>query len=173
MNDQNENKIVSKDSIVNIELYKELQSSFIDYAISVIISRALPDVRDGFKPSQRRIVVSMDRQGITYNKPYRKSVKVVGEVLGNYHPHGDQAVYQTMVGMTQYFTRRYQLLDGQGNWGSVDGDNAAAMRYTEIRMKKFYKNFWMILIKILLIMFLILMKHYLSLLYCQLKFQIY
>lgn len=141
MNNQNKNKIISKDSVVSIELYNELQSSFIDYAISVIISRALPDVRDGFKPSQRRIVVSMDRQGITYNKPYRKSVKVVGEVLGNYHPHGDQAVYQAMVGMTQYFTRRYQLLDGQGNWGSVDGDNAAAMRYTEIRMKKILQEF--------------------------------
>lgn len=125
-----------KNSIVNIELHEELQSSFIDYAISVIISRALPDIKDGFKPSQRRIIVSMDKQNISHSKPHRKSVKVVGEVLGNYHPHGDQAVYQTMVGMTQDFTRRYPLLDGQGNWGSIDGDNAAAMRYTEIRMKK-------------------------------------
>lgn len=136
MNNKNKNIIKKKDPVIPMELHQELQSSFIDYAISVIISRALPDVRDGFKPSQRRIIVSMDRQGITYNKPHRKSVKVVGEVLGNYHPHGDQAVYQTMVGMTQNFTRRYPLLDGQGNWGSIDGDNAAAMRYTEIRMKK-------------------------------------
>jgi DNA gyrase subunit A len=136
MNNQNKNQTNTKSPVINMELHEELQSSFIDYAISVIISRALPDVRDGFKPSQRRIIVSMDRQGITHNKPHRKSVKVVGEVLGNYHPHGDQAVYQTMVGMTQPFTRRYPLLDGQGNWGSIDGDNAAAMRYTEIKMKK-------------------------------------
>jgi DNA gyrase subunit A len=122
-------------------LHEELQSSFIDYAISVIIGRALPDVKDGFKPSQRRIIVAMDKQGITHSKPHRKSVKVVGEVLANYHPHGDQAVYQTMVGMTQDFTRRYPLLDGQGNWGSIDGDNAAAMRYTEIRMKKICQEF--------------------------------
>jgi DNA gyrase subunit A len=130
-----------KDTVLQVELYEELQSSFIDYAISVIISRALPDVKDGFKPSQRRIIVAMDKQGISHNKPHRKSVKVVGEVLANYHPHGDQAVYQTMVGMTQDFTRRYPLLDGQGNWGSIDGDNAAAMRYTEIRMRKICQEF--------------------------------
>lgn len=130
-----------KDSVLQVELHEELQSSFIDYAISVIISRALPDVKDGFKPSQRRIIIAMDKQGISHNKPHRKSVKVVGEVLGNYHPHGDQAVYQTMVGMTQDFIRRYPLLDGQGNWGSIDGDNAAAMRYTEIRMKKMCQEF--------------------------------
>jgi DNA gyrase subunit A len=130
-----------KDSLLQVELHEELQSSFIDYAISVIISRALPDVKDGFKPSQRRIIVAMDKQGISHNKPYRKSVKVVGEVLANYHPHGDQAVYQTMVGMTQDFIRRYPLLDGQGNWGSIDGDNAAAMRYTEIRMRKICQEF--------------------------------
>lgn len=130
-----------KDSIINIELHEELQSSFIDYAISVIISRALPDVRDGFKPSQRRIIVSMDKQGVVHNKPHRKSAKIVGEVLGNYHPHGDAAIYQTMVGMAQDFTKRYPLLDGQGNWGSIDGDNAAAHRYTEVRMKKICQEF--------------------------------
>lgn len=127
---------IKKSSIVSIQMYEELQSSFIDYAISVVVGRALPDVQDGFKPSQRRIIVAMDRQGLTHTKPYRKSVKVVGEVLANYHPHGDQAVYQTMVGLTQDFSRRYPLLDGQGNWGSIDGDNAAAMRYTEVRMQK-------------------------------------
>ncbi len=132
-----------KDAVLQVELHEELQSSFIDYAISVIISRALPDVKDGFKPSQRRIIVAMDKQGISHNKPHRKSVKVVGEVLANYHPHGDQAVYQTMVGMTQDFIRRYPLLDGQGNWGSIDGDNAAAMRYTEIRMRKICQEFLM------------------------------
>lgn len=130
------NKEKKAERVVQIEFNEELQSSFIDYAISVIISRALPDVRDGFKPSQRRIIVSMNNQGITHQKAHRKSAKVVGDVLGNYHPHGDQAVYQTMVGMAQDFTRRYPLLDGQGNWGSIDGDNAASHRYTEIRMKR-------------------------------------
>jgi DNA gyrase subunit A len=126
----------TKLSSINIELHKELQTSFIDYALSVIISRALPDVRDGFKPSQRRIVVAMDKQGLVYGKAHRKSVKVVGEVMANYHPHGDSAIYQTMVGLEQSFSKRYALLDGQGNWGSIDGDSAAAMRYTEVRMSK-------------------------------------
>ncbi len=114
----------------------ELKSSFLDYAMSVVVSRALPDVRDGLKPVHRRILYAMHTQGYHYNRPYHKSVRVVGEVLGKYHPHGDQAVYNTMVGMVQDFSKRYPLLDGQGNWGSVDGDNAAAMRYTEVRMKK-------------------------------------
>jgi DNA gyrase subunit A len=125
-----------KDAVLSVEMHEELQSSFIDYAISVIIGRALPDVKDGLKPSQRRIIFAMHEEGFTHTKPYRKSVRVVGDVLGKYHPHGDAAVYQTMVGMTQDFTRRYPLLDGQGNWGSIDGDNAAAHRYTEVRMKK-------------------------------------
>jgi DNA gyrase subunit A len=125
-----------KDAILSVEMHEELQSSFIDYAISVIIGRALPDVKDGFKPSQRRIIFAMHEEGFTHTKPYRKSVRVVGDVLGKYHPHGDAAVYQTMVGMVQDFTRRYPLLDGQGNWGSIDGDNAAAHRYTEVRMQK-------------------------------------
>jgi len=114
----------------------ELKGSFLDYAMSVVVSRALPDIRDGLKPVHRRILYTMNQLGFHYNKPYHKSVRVVGEVLGKYHPHGDQAVYNTMVGMVQDFSRRYPLLDGQGNWGSVDGDNAAAMRYTEIRMAK-------------------------------------
>lgn len=125
-----------KAAVLAVEMHEELQSSFIDYAISVIIGRALPDVKDGLKPSQRRIIFAMHEEGFTHTKPYRKSVRVVGDVLGKYHPHGDAAVYQTMVGMTQDFTRRYPLLDGQGNWGSIDGDNAAAHRYTEVRMKK-------------------------------------
>jgi DNA gyrase subunit A len=123
-------------SVVNIPVHEELQSSFLDYAVSVIISRAIPDVRDGLKPVHRRVLYSMQELSYTYNRPYRKSVGVVGEVLKNYHPHGDQAVYETMVGMVQDFARRYPLLDGQGNWGSVDGDNAAAMRYTEVRMQR-------------------------------------
>ncbi len=115
---------------------QELKESFLDYAMSVVVSRAIPDVRDGLKPVHRRVLYTMNQLGFHYNKPYHKSVRVVGEVLGKYHPHGDQAVYNTMVGMVQDFAKRYPLLDGQGNWGSVDGDNAAAMRYTEVRMAK-------------------------------------
>lgn len=124
------------DSIVNIAVHEELQSSFLDYAVSVVISRAIPDIRDGLKPVHRRVLYTMQQLGFHYNKPYHKSALVVGEVLGVYHPHGDQAIYQTMVGMVQEFSKRYPLLDGQGNWGSIDGDNAAAYRYTEIRMKR-------------------------------------
>lgn len=119
-----------------ILIEKELKDSFLDYAMSVVVSRALPDIRDGLKPVHRRVLYTMHQLGFYYNKPYHKSVRVVGEVLGKYHPHGDQAVYNTMVGMVQDFSKRYPLLDGQGNWGSVDGDNAAAMRYTEVRMAK-------------------------------------
>lgn len=114
----------------------ELKNSFLDYAMSVVVSRAIPDVRDGLKPVHRRVLYAMHELGYHFNKPYRKSVRVVGDVLGKYHPHGDQAVYNTMVGMVQDFVKRYPLLDGQGNWGSVDGDNAAAMRYTEVRMQR-------------------------------------
>jgi DNA gyrase subunit A len=113
----------------------ELKNSFLDYAMSVVVSRAIPDIRDGLKPVHRRVLYAMNELGYHHNKPYRKSVGVVGDVLGKYHPHGDQAVYNTMVGMVQTFAKRYPLLDGQGNWGSVDGDNAAAMRYTEVRLK--------------------------------------
>lgn len=114
----------------------ELKTSFLDYAMSVVVSRAIPDIRDGLKPVHRRILYTMSQLGFYHNKPYHKSVRVVGEVLGKYHPHGDQALYQAMVGMVQDFSKRYPILDGQGNWGSVDGDNAAAMRYTEVRMQK-------------------------------------
>jgi DNA gyrase subunit A len=115
---------------------EELKDSFLDYAMSVVVSRAIPDVRDGLKPVHRRVLYTMQQLGFHFNKPYHKSVRVVGDVLGKFHPHGDQAVYNTMVGMVQDFSKRYPLLDGQGNWGSVDGDNAAAMRYTEVRMEK-------------------------------------
>ncbi len=114
----------------------EMKVSYIDYAMSVIVGRALPDVRDGLKPVHRRILYAMNDMGIVFNKPYKKCARVVGEVLGKYHPHGDQAVYNSMVRMVQDFSLRYPLLDGQGNYGSIDGDNAAAMRYTEIRMAK-------------------------------------
>lgn len=121
-------------SVLSIE--KELRTSFLDYAMSVIVSRALPDVRDGLKPVHRRILFAMHKLGYYHDKAYRKSATVVGEVIGHYHPHGDSAIYQTMVGMVQLFSKRYPLLDGQGNWGSIDGDNAAAMRYTEVKMAR-------------------------------------
>ena len=120
---------------VNIE--DELKSSYLDYAMSVIVGRALPDVRDGLKPVHRRVLFAMHEAGYDWNKPYRKSARVVGDVIGKYHPHGDSAVYYTIVRMAQPFSLRYMLVDGQGNFGSVDGDSAAAMRYTEIRMQKF------------------------------------
>jgi len=119
-----------------LSIEKELKTSFLDYAMSVIVSRALPDVRDGLKPVHRRILYSMHKLGYYHEKSYRKSATVVGDVIGHYHPHGDSAIYQSMVGLVQIFSKRYPLLDGQGNWGSIDGDNAAAMRYTECRMAK-------------------------------------
>src|SRR6186997_1129913 len=119
---------------VNIE--DEMRRSYLDYAMSVIIGRALPDVRDGLKPVHRRVLWSMYELGNTSNKPYRKSARAVGDIMGKYHPHGDSAIYDTIVRMAQEFSLRYPLIDGQGNFGSIDGDNAAAMRYTEIRMAK-------------------------------------
>ena len=119
---------------VNIE--EELKQSYLDYAMSVIVGRALPDVRDGLKPVHRRVLFAMDELGNDWNKAYKKSARVVGDVIGKYHPHGDAAVYDTIVRMAQPFSLRYTLVDGQGNFGSIDGDNAAAMRYTEVRMRK-------------------------------------
>lgn len=123
-------------NIKEINLSTEMKTSFLDYAMSVIVSRALPDVRDGLKPVQRRILYSMNDLGITSDKPYKKSARIVGDVIGKYHPHGDTAVYETMVRMAQDFNYRYPLVDGHGNFGSIDGDSAAAMRYTEARMSK-------------------------------------
>ncbi len=125
---------LSGQKIVPVDVEKEMKKSFISYAMATIISRALPDVRDGLKPVHRRILYSMHELGVTPDKPYRKSVRVVGDVLGKYHPHGDSAVYDAMVRMAQPFSLRYMLVDGHGNFGSVDGDGAAAMRYTEARM---------------------------------------
>lgn len=122
--------------IAPLSIERELKTAFLDYAMSVIVSRALPDVRDGLKPVHRRILYAMHKLGYYHDKSYRKSATVVGEVIGHYHPHGDAAIYQSMVGLVQEFSKRYPLLDGQGNWGSIDGDNAAAMRYTEVRMAK-------------------------------------
>lgn len=120
--------------IQEVEIVQEMQKSYLDYAMSVIVARALPDVRDGLKPVHRRIIYAMQRLGVTHTAHYTKSAKVVGEVLGKYHPHGDIPVYDAMVRMAQDFAMRYQLIDGQGNFGSVDGDSAAAMRYTEARL---------------------------------------
>ncbi|MGC6377662.1 DNA topoisomerase (ATP-hydrolyzing) subunit A [Bisgaard Taxon 45] len=119
-----------------ISIEEELKSSYLDYAMSVIVGRALPDVRDGLKPVHRRVLFAMHEGGNAYNKPYRKSARIVGDVIGKYHPHGDSAVYDTLVRMAQPFSLRYMLVDGQGNFGSIDGDAAAAMRYTEARMTK-------------------------------------
>ena len=124
------------EKVLPVSLEDEMRSSYIDYAMSVIVARALPDVRDGLKPVHRRVLFGMHELGLANNKPYKKSARIVGEVLGKYHPHGDTAVYDSMVRMVQDFSLRYPLVDGQGNFGSVDGDSAAAMRYTEARLAK-------------------------------------
>ena len=124
------------EKIVPVTLEEEMKSSYIDYAMSVIVARALPDVRDGLKPVHRRVLYGMHDLGMAHNKPYKKSARIVGEVLGKYHPHGDTAVYDSMVRMVQDFSLRYPLVDGQGNFGSVDGDSPAAMRYTEARLAR-------------------------------------
>src|SRR5512143_3743074 len=122
--------------VQHVDIDEQMRSAYLDYAMSVIVARALPDVRDGLKPVHRRILYAMYDLGLTSDKPYKKSARIVGEVLGKYHPHGDAAVYEAMVRMAQDFSLRYPLVDGQGNFGSIDGDNAAAMRYTEARLAK-------------------------------------
>ena len=122
--------------VIPVNIETELKQSYLDYAMSVIVGRALPDVRDGLKPVHRRVLFAMSELSLDWNKPYKKSARVVGDVIGKYHPHGDSAVYDTIVRMAQPFSLRYMLVDGQGNFGSIDGDSAAAMRYTEIRMRK-------------------------------------
>ncbi|MDP6042074.1 MAG: DNA gyrase subunit A, partial [Candidatus Latescibacteria bacterium] len=117
-------------------LEQEMRRSYLDYAMSVIVGRALPDVRDGLKPVHRRVLYAMSVLGNEWNKPYKKSARVVGDVIGKYHPHGDTAVYDAIVRLAQSFSLRYPLVDGQGNFGSVDGDSPAAMRYTEIRLAR-------------------------------------
>jgi DNA gyrase subunit A len=126
--------MTTRDNVVPVNIYDEVKVSFLDYAMSVIVSRALPDVRDGLKPVHRRILYAMSEMGSTHDKPHRKSARIVGEVLGKYHPHGDVALYDTLVRMAQDFSTRYPLVDGHGNFGSQDGDSAAAMRYTEARL---------------------------------------
>ncbi len=138
MSEENQDLAVvsAAQDIMPVEISDEMRRSYLDYAMSVIVSRALPDVRDGLKPVHRRIIYSMYESGYDYNKPYRKSARIVGDVMGKYHPHGDAAIYDTMVRMAQPFSMRLPLVDGQGNFGSMDGDSAAAMRYTEARAEK-------------------------------------
>jgi DNA gyrase subunit A len=124
------------EKLIPINIEDEMKSAYIDYSMSVIVSRALPDVRDGLKPVHRRVLYGMYDLGVFSNRAHKKSARIVGEVLGKYHPHGDTSVYDAMVRMAQEWSLRYLLVDGQGNFGSVDGDSPAAMRYTEARMKK-------------------------------------
>ena len=133
---ENENLLPASDRIIPINIEEEMKAAYIDYSMSVIVSRALPDVRDGLKPVHRRVLFGMLDLGVTSNKPYKKSARIVGDVLGKYHPHGDSSVYDTMVRMAQPWSLRYPMVDGQGNFGSMDGDNPAAMRYTEARLQK-------------------------------------
>ena len=129
-------KMTEGEKIIPINIEEEMKSKYIDYSMSVIVSRALPDVRDGLKPVHRRVLYGMHELGVLSNKPYKKSARIVGEVLGKFHPHGDSSVYDTMVRMAQEWSLRYMLVDGQGNFGSIDGDSPAAMRYTEARLRK-------------------------------------
>src|SRR5262244_1466494 len=122
--------------ILPVTLEGEMRQSYLDYAMSVIVGRALPDVRDGLKPVHRRALFSMHENGLQPNRPFVKAARIVGDVMGKYHPHGDSAIYDTIVRMAQDFSLRYPLVDGQGNFGSIDGDNPAAMRYTEVRLAR-------------------------------------
>ena len=136
MTEENMPVVGSNEDIAPVDISEEMRRSYLDYAMSVIVSRALPDVRDGLKPVHRRIIYSMFENGYDYNRPFRKSARIVGDVLGKYHPHGHISVYEAMVRMAQPFSMRVPLVDGQGNFGSMDGDSAAAMRYTEARLAK-------------------------------------
>jgi len=132
MDELNENT----ERIISINIEEEMKTAYIDYSMSVIVSRALPDVRDGLKPVHRRVLYGMTELGLASNRAHKKSARIVGEVLGKYHPHGDSSVYDTMVRMAQDWSLRYPFVDGQGNFGSIDGDPPAAMRYTEARLRK-------------------------------------
>jgi DNA gyrase subunit A len=124
------------DRFTEINISKELKDAYLEYSMSVIVGRALPDAKDGLKPVHRRILFAMNEMGLYHNKPHKKSASVIGEVLGKFHPHGDQSIYNALVRMAQEFSLRYPLVDGQGNFGSIDGDPPAAYRYTEARLSK-------------------------------------
>src|SRR5215468_632542 len=128
------------DRIIQINIEEQMKTAYIDYSMSVIVGRALPDVRDGLKPVHRRVLFAMHELGNTFNKPHKKCARIVGEVLGKYHPHGDVSVYDAMVRMAQPWSMRYMMIDGQGNFGSQDGDGPAAMRYTEARLQRFSES---------------------------------
>ena len=125
-----------QDRILRVDIENEMKSDYIDYSMSVIVARALPDVRDGLKPVHRRVLFGMNEMGNTSDKPHKKSANCVGEVMGKYHPHGDSSIYGTVVRMAQNWAMRYTLVDGHGNFGSIDGDGPAAMRYTEVRLRQ-------------------------------------
>ena len=128
------------EQIIKTEYSEVMQKSYIDYAMSVICARALPDARDGLKPVQRRVLYAMDQLGLNYDKPHRKSARIVGDTMGKYHPHGDSSIYETLVVLAQDFKKGMALVDGHGNFGSIEGDGAAAMRYTEAKLKKFTQD---------------------------------
>ncbi|MGA1790786.1 MAG: DNA gyrase subunit A, partial [bacterium] len=132
--------MITEQKNIPVDIEDEMRTSYLDYAMSVIIGRALPDVRDGLKPVHRRILYGMHELGLSWNRAYKKSARIVGEVLGKYHPHGDSALYDSITRMVQDFSMRIPLIDGQGNFGSVDGDSPAAMRYTEIRLARISEN---------------------------------
>ena len=157
--------------IVSSEIVSEMKTSYIDYAMSVIAARALPDVRDGLKPVQRRVLYSMVELNNGPDKPHRKSARIVGDTMGKYHPHGDTSIYGALVNMAQHWSMRYMLVDGHGNFGSVDGDEAAAMRYTEARLSKISTE--MIFIRTLWTLFPTLMKQKKSRWSCRPDFQIF
>ena len=131
------------EQIIKTEYSEVMQKSYIDYAMSVICARALPDARDGLKPVQRRVLFAMDQLGLSYDKPHRKSARIVGDTMGKYHPHGDSSIYETLVVLAQEFKKGMALVDGHGNFGSIEGDGAAAMRYTEAKLKKFTEDVYL------------------------------
>ena len=131
------------ENIIKTEYSELMQKSYIDYSMSVITARALPDVRDGLKPVQRRVLYAMDQLGLNYDKPHRKSARIVGDAMGKYHPHGDSSIYETLVVLSQDFKKGMALVDGHGNFGSIEGDGAAAMRYTEAKLKKFTQDVYL------------------------------
>lgn len=131
------------EKIIRTEYSEVMQKSYIDYSMSVITARALPDVRDGLKPVQRRVLYAMDQLGLNYDKPHRKSARIVGDTMGKYHPHGDSSIYETLVVLSQDFKKGMALVDGHGNFGSIEGDGAAAMRYTEAKLKKFTQDVYL------------------------------
>jgi len=135
-----ENNLFENSDIIEVNIEESIKKSYLDYSMSVIIGRALPDARDGLKPVHRRILYAMNELNLTSRAPYKKSARIVGDVIGKYHPHGDTSVYDALVRMAQPFSMRVPLVDGQGNFGSVDGDGAAAMRYTEARMTKYAED---------------------------------